>query len=104
MTHRYETGVPHGYIPEGDKYANDVKMTLTVKSLLHDDSEYGDKIDKTGKHYGGPFKLEASPNMRVYELRKLIKEKCGIAPGLQVHLVYYQKSAVYIYFPLMYML
>ena len=89
MTHRYETGVPHGYIPEGDKYANDVKMTLTVKSLLHDDSEYGDKIDKTGKHYGGPFKLEASPNMRVYELRKLIKEKCGIAPGLQVHLVYY---------------
>lgn len=63
-------------------------MTLVIKSLLHDDGEYGENVDKnTGKHFGGPFKLEASPNMRIYELRKLIKEKCGIAPGLQVKLL-----------------
>ena len=43
-TRSYETGVPHGYVPDGDKYAGDEKITITVKSLLHDDSEYGEKV------------------------------------------------------------
>ena len=40
----YESGVPHGYVPEGDKYADDEKMSIMVTSLLHEDSEYGEKV------------------------------------------------------------
>lgn len=68
----YETGIPHGYVPKGDKYAGLDKVKLKVRSLLHDDEEYG-----------GPFYVHVSTKMKVCELRGVIKDACGIMPGLQ---------------------
>ena len=51
----YESGVPHGYVPEGDKYAGDEKMSIMVKSLLHEDSEYGAKVRSRRRL---PFKFQ----------------------------------------------
>jgi len=68
----YDTGVPHGYVPPGDKYAGHDTIRVLVRSELHTDEEYG-----------GPFWVEVSPKMKIEDLRKVIKEKCGILPGLQ---------------------
>ena len=45
----YDTGVPHGYVPPGDKYAGHATVRLLVRSELHTDEEYG-----------GPFWIEVS--------------------------------------------
>jgi len=68
----YETGIPHGYVPRGDKYAGTPMLTLWVQSDLH-----------TKEEYGGPFQITVSSKMRVYELRNVIRDACGILPGLQ---------------------
>lgn len=68
----FETGVPHGYVPKGDRYAGQPTIKLLVRSELHTDDEYG-----------GPFHIEVSPKMKIDDLRLLIKDKCGILPGLQ---------------------
>lgn len=78
----YETGVPHGYVPAGDKYAGQPTISLLVKSELHDETEYGVNVDENGRHSGGPFRIDVSPKMRIMDLRLAIKEKCGILPGL----------------------
>ena len=41
--------------------------------MQHDDSEYGEIVDKQGKHSGGPFRIDVSPKMRVEDLRKVIR-------------------------------
>lgn len=48
------------------------RVTLTVRSLLHADAEYG-----------GPFEVTIAAGARVHELKKLIADKCGVLPGLQ---------------------
>eukprot|EP00889_Picochlorum_renovo_P000475 jgi/Picre1/27505/NNA_000472.t1 len=54
----YETGIPHGYVAQGDKYKGLPTIALPVISDLHTSDEYGEKVDKsTGKHSGGPFVL-----------------------------------------------
>lgn len=68
----YETGVPHGYVAQGDKYKGLPTISIPVVSELHTPEEYGEKVDKDGKHSGGPFVLKVSPKMRVEELRKVI--------------------------------
>jgi len=68
----YETGIPHGYLPQSDKYAGHSTIKLLVRSELHTDEEYG-----------GPFYIEVSPKMKIDDLRKVIRDKCGIIPGLQ---------------------
>lgn len=69
----YETGVPHGYVAQGDKYNGLPTIALPVISDLHAPDEYGEKVDKrTGRHSGGPFVLHVSPKMRIEELRKVI--------------------------------
>ena len=79
----YETGVPHGYVPESEKYKGHSTIRLLVRSQLHTDDEYGmDKDPKTGKYSGGPFWVEVSPKMRVDDLRSVIKDACGIMPGI----------------------
>jgi len=45
----YDTGVPHGYVPPGDKYAGHATVRLLVRSELHTDEEYG-----------GPFWIDVS--------------------------------------------
>merc|ERR1712144_30339 len=41
----YESGVPHGYIPRGFKYQGMPTIKLNVRSELHSDDEYGEKVD-----------------------------------------------------------
>lgn len=48
------------------------RVTLTVRSLLHSDAEFG-----------GPFEVTIAAGARVHELKKLIADKCGVLPGLQ---------------------
>ena len=48
------------------------RVTLTVRSLMHADAEYG-----------GPFEVTIAAGARVHELKKLIADKCGVLPGLQ---------------------
>ncbi|GAB4820460.1 hypothetical protein N2152v2_007506 [Parachlorella kessleri] len=79
----YETGVPHGYVPPGDKYKDLPTITLTVTSDLHGDHEYGEHVNDQGDHHGGPFQISVSPKMRIEDLRKVISDKSGIIPGLQ---------------------
>jgi hypothetical protein len=67
-------GVPLGSML-AQKHAKNVetqRMTLTVRSLLHTDAEYG-----------GPFEIEVTPYTRVAEVKKIIANKCGVLPGLQ---------------------
>lgn len=68
----YETGVPHGFVAAGDKYKGLPTIALPVVSDLHSPDEYGEKVDKNGRHHGGPFVLHVSPKMRIEELRKVI--------------------------------
>lgn len=68
----YETGIPHGHVPKGEKYAGLPTIHIKVRSLLHEDEEYG-----------GPFYIDVSTKMKVEDLRGVIKDKCGIMPGLQ---------------------
>lgn len=35
------------------------------------------------EEYGGPFWVEVCPKMKVDELRKVIRDACGVQPGLQ---------------------
>jgi len=79
----YDTGIPHGFVSQGDKYKGLPTISLPVVSELHTPEEYGTKVDKNGRHSGGPFVLKVSPKMRVEELRKVIKDTCGIIPALQ---------------------
>ena len=51
--------------------------------MQHDGSEYGEQVDASGRHHGGPFQVQVSPLMRVEELRKVIRDKGGIIPALQ---------------------
>ncbi|KAK9832968.1 hypothetical protein WJX74_003142 [Apatococcus lobatus] len=78
----YESGVPHGYVPPGDKYAGLPTMSILVSSDLHTEEEYGKK-QASGKHTGGPFMIDVSPKMRIEDLRKVIWREGGILPGLQ---------------------
>ncbi|KAK9823441.1 hypothetical protein WJX72_002787 [[Myrmecia] bisecta] len=79
----YEAGVPHGYVAPGDKYAGLPTISLLVVSDLHTEIEYGSQVSKQGKHCGGPFRIHVSPKMHVEDLRKVIRDKGGIMPGLQ---------------------
>ncbi|KAL6775802.1 hypothetical protein ACKKBG_A18550 [Auxenochlorella protothecoides x Auxenochlorella symbiontica] len=79
----YESGVPHGFVAAGDKYAGLPTITIPLISELHTEEEYGENVDSEGRHSGGPFLLEVSPAMRIEDLRKLIKDKAGIIPALQ---------------------
>ncbi|GMH32680.1 hypothetical protein BSKO_00514 [Bryopsis sp. KO-2023] len=79
----YECGVPHGYVAPGNKYKDLPTIELTVVSLLHDDTEYGDQVDSEGRHSGGAFKIRVSPKMRISDLRNVIRDEGGILPALQ---------------------
>merc|ERR1712037_110396 len=79
----YETGVPHGYIPRGNKYQGMPTIKLHVQSEIHEDDEYGARVNQNGKHSGGPFVIQVSPKMTVEDLRLEIKDKGGIIPGMQ---------------------
>ena len=79
----YESGVPHGYLPKGDKYRGTPTVRLQVRSELHSDAEYGATVDRDGKHSGGPFEIEVSTKMTVEDLRNVIRDKGGIIPALQ---------------------
>ena len=79
----YETGVPHGYVTQGDKYKGLPTITLTVVSELHTPEEYGANVDEKGRHSGGAFAIQVSPKMRVEELRRVVMKKGGIIPALQ---------------------
>jgi len=68
----FEKGVPHGWVAEGEKYKGQATIKLLIKSELHKDEEYG-----------GPFYLDVSPKMKVHDLRGLIRDTCGIMPGMQ---------------------
>lgn len=81
--HAYETGVPHGFVAQGDKYKGLPTIQLTIVSELHSPEEYGDKVDAKGRHSGGPFVIQVSPKMRIEELRRVIMEKGGVIPALQ---------------------
>ena len=79
----FETGVPHGFVKQSDKYKDDPTIKLLVRSLLHTNDEYGTTVDpKTGKHSGGPFWVEVSPKMRIDDLRVVIKKASGLMPGI----------------------
>lgn len=63
-----------GYVAPGDTYKDAVMLQMQVVSLLHSDSEYGGEVDPaTGRHHGGPFSIMVSPQMRVEELRLIIR-------------------------------
>merc|ERR1719335_189348 len=47
----YESGVPHGYLPKGDKYRGTPTVRLQVRSELHSDAEYGATVDRAGKQF-----------------------------------------------------
>eukprot|EP00798_Chlamydomonas_sp_ICE-L_P002037 gene2037-18213_t len=105
----YESKVPHGYVPAGDKFKGLPTIDLLVNLMQHDGSEFGGIVDtetgehsgggashthdgseyggtvdpQTGEHSGGPFTISVSPKMRVEELRKVIRDKGGIPPALQ---------------------
>merc|ERR1711959_666978 len=79
----YETGVPHGYIPRGNRYQGMPTIKLHVQSEIHEDDEYGARVNQNGKHSGGPFVIQVSPKMTVEDLRLEIKDKGGIIPGMQ---------------------
>ncbi|MEW5307332.1 MAG: hypothetical protein WDW36_009737 [Sanguina aurantia] len=80
----YASGVPHGYVAPGDTYKDAEMLQMRVVSLLHSDSEYGAEVDPaTGRHHGGPFSIMVSPQMRVEELRLIIRDAGGIIPALQ---------------------
>ena len=87
----HKAGVPHGadlaQFPEykvvgksfdgeaerlAEKYGTDSMIKILVTSQLHRDEEYG-----------GPFWITVPSKIRVYELRRIIANKCGVLPGLQ---------------------
>jgi len=75
----YETGVPHGFVAQTDKYKGLPTIALLVVSELHAPEEYGDKVDEKGRHSGGPFVVHVSPKMRIEELRRMIMvSPCGL--------------------------
>eukprot|EP00959_Pyramimonas_sp_CCMP1952_P230233 4813492-Pyramimonas_sp.AAC.3 len=92
----YETGIPHGYVPPGDKYAGHATIRLKVKSelvqlpALSQSCLSGSRnpctglvsivftcatqnVQHTDEEYGGPFWIDVSPKMKVEDLRKVIK-------------------------------
>ncbi|KAL0023269.1 hypothetical protein WJX77_001673 [Trebouxia sp. C0004] len=79
----YEAGVPHGYVPPGNKYKDLATIHLQVVSDLHDSNEYGPEIQEDGQHCGGPFYIDVSPTMRIEDLRLVIQEVGGVVPALQ---------------------
>ena len=79
----YESGVPHGYVPKGDKYRGTPTVRIQVRSEIHSDAEYGEKVDRNGNHSGGPFFIEVSTKMTVEDLRNVIRDQGGIIPALQ---------------------
>ncbi|KAK9868405.1 hypothetical protein WJX84_002515 [Apatococcus fuscideae] len=78
----YKRGVPHGYVPPGDKYAGLPTISILIASDLHTPDEYGN-AGASGKHTGGPFRVSVSPTMRIEDLRKVIWKEGGVLPGLQ---------------------
>ncbi|KAA6421379.1 MAG: hypothetical protein FRX49_08656 [Trebouxia sp. A1-2] len=79
----YEAGVPHGYVPPGNKYKDLATIHLQVVSDLHDSNEYGAEMQEDGQHCGGPFYIDVSPTMRIEDLRLVIQEVGGVVPALQ---------------------
>lgn len=41
--------------------------------MQHDDHEYGSQMASDGQHFGGPFFIDVPPQVRVEELRSIIK-------------------------------
>lgn len=54
----FNAGVPRGYIQPGERDAHHPRITLTVRSEIHTNNEYGLNVDSEGRHFGGPFELE----------------------------------------------
>ena len=54
-----------------EQYPNCPVLKLLVVSELHSDEEYG-----------GPFWIEVPSKTRVWQLRRVLYEKCGVLPGL----------------------
>ncbi|KAL3154606.1 hypothetical protein ABBQ32_014056 [Trebouxia sp. C0010 RCD-2024] len=79
----YEAGVPHGYVPPGNKYKDLPTIHLQVVSELHDNNEYGTEVRADGQHSGGPFFIDVSPTMRIEDVRSIIQAAGGIIPALQ---------------------
>jgi hypothetical protein len=55
--------------------------------MQHDDHEYGEHIDKNGKHSGGPFRIDVCPQMRIEEVRLIIRVRLcrdGLDPVLEL--------------------
>ena len=48
-------------------------IKLHVQSEIHEDDEYGARVNQNGKHSGGPFVIQVSPKMTVEDLRLQIK-------------------------------
>lgn len=48
-------------------------IKLHVQSEIHEDDEYGARVNQNGKHSGGPFVIQVSPKMTVEDLRLEIK-------------------------------
>eukprot|EP00958_Prasinococcus_capsulatus_P023052 scaffold3341_cov317-Prasinococcus_capsulatus_cf.AAC.1 len=97
-------------VRNGTKYEDDEKITLTFVSELvggrmhpllpsrarvvtrcacgargaaqHQPHEYGIERTAEGGHTGGPFRIAVSPRMKVGEFKNLLRDACGILPGL----------------------
>ncbi|KAG1660248.1 hypothetical protein FOA52_007645 [Chlamydomonas sp. UWO 241] len=71
----FEARKPHGYVEPGDKYSGQPTIDLWVVSDLHEDHEYGAVVDpSTGLHSGGPFQISVPADMRVEDLRIVIRD------------------------------
>lgn len=78
----FDSGVPHGFVPPGNKYADMPTIRVMVRSDLHEDEEYGVHEREDGTFYGGPFFMDVPVKMRIEDLRIAIRDKCGIPPAL----------------------
>ncbi|KDD76234.1 hypothetical protein H632_c305p0 [Helicosporidium sp. ATCC 50920] len=70
----YASGIPHGYVSAGDKYAGLPTITLKVVSDLHTDEEYGEKVKPDGEHYGGPFDIQIRSRLLAQDVSALAFE------------------------------